>query len=534
MFSNLISRLPAIAAWLHGIAPDAQLTADSRRINAGDIFLAYAGDEADGRRFIADAVKRGAAAVLFDDEDGFGWNEAWDVENMGVSGLRNASGFLASAWYGRPDDGMFTVAVTGTNGKTSCTQWLGNALSQDGVATAVVGTLGAGLFVNGVHDGLTETGYTTPDAVMLQRTLAALRQRGAGALAIEASSIGLEQGRLNGMHVDLALFTNFTRDHLDYHLDMDAYEAAKAMLFDWSGLRHAVINLDDAMGLRLLRRVKANSAKAGPGRSINLVGYSVENQNITAMAGISMLRAADIRSSHAGTTFMLHADFNGQQHSSPVRTQLVGRFNVSNVLGVAATLLCKGLAFATVIDLLEALRAVPGRMQQLGGEEAPLVVIDYAHTPDAIEKTLTVLRDVARQRSGQLWCLFGCGGERDPGKRPLMAIAASAADHVVVTSDNPRGENANAIIEQIVQGFAISNLHAPHGAGHGDVIPQVIEDRAAAILWAVKHAARNDVVLLAGKGHESTQEIHGKKRPFLDADHALLALSARATMGAAK
>lgn len=529
MFSNTTSRLPAIAAWLNSVAPGAQLSSDSRRVAAGDVFLAYPGDAGDGRRFIADAMARGARAVLFEDEDGFAWDESWAVENMGVSGLRAASGFLASAWYQRPDDAMFTVAVTGTNGKTSCTQWLGHALSQDGVATAVVGTLGVGLFVNGAHDGLKETGYTTPDAVMLQRSLADLRTRNAGALAIEASSIGLEQGRMNGMHVDLALFTNFTRDHLDYHPDMAAYEAAKSILFDWSGLRHAVINLDDAMGLRLLRRVKQNAAKAGGARPIDLLGYTVEGDSVAAMPGVSMLRASDIRSSHAGTVFQLCADIGGQVNASQVRTQLVGRFNVSNVLGVAGVLLSKGLAFATVVDLVEALRAVPGRMQQLGGDEAPLVVIDYAHTPDAIEKTLTVLREVASQRNGQLWCLFGCGGERDPGKRPLMALASSAADHVVVTSDNPRGENPAAIIEQIVQGFSIA-----HPATGKQTVPQIIEDRAAAILWAVKHAARSDVVLLAGKGHESTQEINGRKRPFLDADHALLALSARATMGVAK
>lgn len=529
MFSNTTSRVPPIAAWLQTVALGAQLTSDSRQVGAGDVFLAYPGDAGDGRRFIADAIERGAAAVLFEDEDGFAWNAAAGVENMGVSGLRKLSGFLASVWYGRPDDAMFTIAVTGTNGKTSCTQWLGHALSQDGVATAVVGTLGVGLFVNGAHGGLQETGYTTPDAVMLQRTLAGLRERRAGALAIEASSIGLEQGRMNGMHVDLALFTNFTRDHLDYHPDMAAYEAAKSILFDWSGLRHAVINLDDAMGLRLLRRVRQNAVRAGGAHPIGLLGYSVEGDSVAAVPGVSMLRANDIRSSHAGTVFQLHADLGGQQHSSQVRIQLVGRFNVSNVLGVAGALLCKGLAFATVIDLLEALRAVPGRMQQLGGEEAPLVVIDYAHTPDAIEKTLTVLREVAAQRHGQLWCLFGCGGERDPGKRPLMALASSAADHVVVTSDNPRGENAAAIIEQIVQGFSIVNPVTGR-----QTVPQIIEDRAAAILWAVKHAARSDVVLLAGKGHESTQEINGKKRPFLDADHALLALSARATMGVVK
>jgi UDP-N-acetylmuramoyl-L-alanyl-D-glutamate--2,6-diaminopimelate ligase len=535
VFSNTTSRVPAICAWLQdNVGVGAQLSADSRRIGAGDVFLAFQGDSADGRAWIADAVERGAAAVLFEDGDGFLWNDALEVENMGVSGLKSIAGFIAGSWYGRPDDAMFTIAVTGTNGKTSCTQWLGRALSQDGVPTAVVGTLGAGLFVDGEHDGLHETGYTTPDAVMLQRSLAGMAERGAGALAIEASSIGLDQGRLNGMHFDLALFTNFSRDHLDYHLDMNAYEAAKTVLFDWKGLRHAVINLDDPMGPRLIARVIAkNKSRAQP---VNLVGYSIGGA--TAPAGVASVRASEIRSNFAGTVFQLESDFGGAgaaagaaRRTAQVRTRLVGSFNVSNVLGVAGALLCKGIDFATVVDLVEALVAVPGRMQQLGGQEAPLVVIDYAHTPDAIEKTLGVLREVADQRGGRLWCLFGCGGERDPGKRPQMAMAAAAADHVVVTSDNPRGENAAGIIEQIVAGFALPSVTSRAVLQER---PHVIEDRAAAILWAVKHARRNDVVLLAGKGHENTQEILGRKKPFLDADHAQLALSARVTMKGAQ
>jgi UDP-N-acetylmuramoyl-L-alanyl-D-glutamate--2,6-diaminopimelate ligase len=404
---------------------------------------------------------------------------------------------------------MFTIAVTGTNGKTSCSQWLGRALSRQGTPTAVIGTLGAGLFSNGEHDGFNSTGYTTPDAVLLQRTVARLRAAGARALAMEASSIGLHQGRLNGMHFDLALFTNFTRDHLDYHGDMAAYEEAKTVLFNWPGLRHAVINLDDQMGLRLVRHLQTR------GDGVSIIGYTLKGR---AMPGVPALRAAEIRSSHAGTSFELDSDFGSAQ----VKTRLVGEFNVSNVLGIAGALLAKGLAWRNVIDLIESLEAVPGRMQQLGGQDAPLVVIDYAHTPDALEKTLASLRPVAKQRNGRLWCVFGCGGDRDPGKRPQMGAAAAASDHVIVTSDNPRNENAAEIIEQIIKGFKIQNaMQSP---------PQIIEDRAAAILWAIKHAAKSDVLLLAGKGHENYQEIKGRKLPFLDADHAALALAARATM----
>jgi UDP-N-acetylmuramoyl-L-alanyl-D-glutamate--2,6-diaminopimelate ligase len=234
--------------------------------------------------------------------------------------------------------------------------------------------------------------------------------------------------------------------------------------------------------------------------------------------GIATLQASDIRSTASGTAFRLDSIFGAGQ----IKTQLVGNFNVSNVLGVFGVLLAKGHDFKTAADAVETLTAVPGRMQQLGGQDAPLVVIDYAHTPDALEKTLTTLRQVAQQRGGQLWCLFGCGGDRDPGKRPQMGRVAQAADHIIVTSDNPRSEEPAAILEQIVQGIDVARLAK-------DSL-QVIEDRASAILWAVRHAGKNDVVLLAGKGHEPYQEIKGRKLPFLDADHAALALAARATM----
>lgn len=497
-------QLTNILGRMRAIAPAAQLSSDSRRIAAGDIFFAYPGDAADGRAYIAHAIAQGAQAVVYDADD-FTWDAAWAVPQLAVSGLKNIAGEIASAYYGEPDRDMFTVAVTGTNGKTSCTQWLGNALSRLGDPTAVIGTLGIGVFKRGDHDEFIATGYTTPDAVLLQRKLAKLRDAGAKALAIEASSIGLDQKRLTGMHFDVALFTNLTRDHLDYHGDMAAYEAAKTILFDWPGLRHAVVNLDDPMGLRLVQHLQSR------GPQVAITGYTLED---SAPQGVAILRA-DIRTSHAGTTFHLDTPFGAM----PVTTQLVGQFNVSNVLGIIGVLLAKGIALRAAIDAVELLTAVPGRMQQLGGHDAPLVVIDYAHTPDALEKTLASLRKVAQQRSGQLWCVFGCGGDRDPGKRPQMGAIAEAADHVVVTSDNPRSEEPGAIIAQVVAGMT----RAP--TDH-----MMVEDRAAAILWAIKHAGKHDVVLLAGKGHETYQEIKGRKLPFLDADHAALALAARATM----
>jgi UDP-N-acetylmuramoyl-L-alanyl-D-glutamate--2,6-diaminopimelate ligase len=497
-----------VTDWLRAHAPEAQLSSDSRSIRPGDVFFAFPGDAADGRRFIANAVEAGAKAVVFEDE-GHSWNEALALPHLAVRGLKTMSGPIANAWYGRPDAGMFSVAVTGTNGKTSCSQWLARALSQLGQKAAVIGTLGTALYQQGDHAGFSETGYTTPDAIVLQRRLAELRDKGATALAIEASSIGIMQGRMEGMHVDVALFTNLTRDHLDYHGDMEAYEAAKRRLFDWPGLRAAVINLDDEAGMRLVQYMKTSHPQ------VNLIGFTVTGRQVD---GISLLSAADIRTSHGGTTFRLEGNFGSGQ----IKTKLVGNFNVSNVLTVFGALMAKQADFKLAVDAIESLTAVPGRMQQLGGQEAPLIVIDYAHTPDALEKTLLTLRQVAQQRSGKLWCLFGCGGDRDPGKRPQMGKVSQLADHIVATSDNPRSEEPSKILDQIVQGIA--------GEKRGAEALQVIEDRATAILWTVRHAAKSDVVLLAGKGHEPYQEIKGKKLPFLDADHAALALAARATM----
>ncbi|NMM37144.1 MAG: UDP-N-acetylmuramoyl-L-alanyl-D-glutamate--2,6-diaminopimelate ligase [Glaciimonas sp.] len=494
-----------ILFWLRQqIAPAAQLHSDSRSVIKGDVFFAYPGDAVDGRQFIEQAIQNGASAVVYESA-AWDWNPAWLLPHLAVTDLKKTAGEIASAYYNKPDAAMFTVAVTGTNGKTSCAQWLANSLSRLGEPTAVIGTLGVGIYQRGTCDSSDMTGYTTPDAVMLQRRLAQLRDAGAQAMAIEASSIGLEQGRLQGMHFDAALFTNLTRDHLDYHGDMAAYESAKTALFDWVGLRHAIVNLDDPMGLRLAQRLQ--------GRALtSLIGYTVSG---AVLEGISTLSAFNIRTSHVGTVFQVESPFG----SGPIRTQMVGLFNVSNILGVLGVLLAKGTAWRSAVQAVEMLIAVPGRMQQLGGNDAPLVIIDYAHTPDALEKTLLTLRQVTQQRHGQLWCLFGCGGDRDPGKRAQMGAVSAQADQVVVTSDNPRSENPAAIIQQIIAGLAAEKT-----------MHQVTEDRAAAILWVVKRAAKNDVVLLAGKGHEAYQEVMGKKLAFSDADHAALALAARATM----
>jgi UDP-N-acetylmuramoyl-L-alanyl-D-glutamate--2,6-diaminopimelate ligase len=502
-----------IKAWLTKAAPTGQLASDSRRIQPGDVFFAYPGAGADGRSFIAAAIEQGAAAVLFDDTPDFAWNPAWTVPHLAVANLRQQAGPLAHAFYAMPDAAMFSVGLTGTNGKTSCALWLAQALARVGVPTAVIGTLGVGLFAarSSASDAVAAfdvTGYTTPDAVLLARTLAGMRAAGAEALAIEVSSIGLDQQRVAGMHFDVALLTNLTRDHLDYHGDLARYEQAKNRLFDWPGLKCAVLNLDDAMGLRLAARLA--------GKPVTLIGYTLaDGASVPAIAGLTVLRASGVRSRLRGTDFHVECSYG----SALVKTGLVGHFNISNALGVLAVLLVKGIPWRAAIEAIEALTPAPGRMQQVGGQDAPMVVIDYAHTPDALAKTLATLRQVAQERGGRLWCVFGCGGDRDPGKRAQMGAIAQMADQVLVTSDNPRSEDPHRIIEQIVAGMDKPGAQV-----------LTVEDRASAILSAIKHAAKLDVILLAGKGHEAYQEIKGKKLPFSDADHAALALAARATM----
>ena len=500
-----------IVQWIAAAAPGGRLVSDSRRVQAGDVFFAYPGDAQDGRRYIQAAIDAGAAAIVYDGQD-FTWTDAIATPHLAVAGLKAVAGPIAHAVLGQPDRAMFTVAVTGTNGKTSCALWTAQALARLGETAGVIGTLGVGVIA---PKAKTEaqfdvTGYTTPDAVLLAQTLAELNGKGVTALAIEASSIGLVQERTAGMHVDVAIFTNLTRDHLDFHGDMASYEAAKVKLFAWPGLQHAVVNLDDAAGQRLVAHLRTNFP------ALTVTGYTLDAQAIVP-DGVAVLRASGMRSKNAGTECQVETPVG----NATIRSRLVGNYNVSNTLAVLGALLARGTALKSAVEAIESLAPAPGRMQQMGGQDAPMVVIDYAHTPDALEKTLDALRQVATDRGGQLWCVFGCGGDRDPGKRPQMGRIAQGADQVLVTSDNPRSEDPAAIIAQIVAG-----MDANHPASR----LQTVEDRASAILLAVKQAGKQDVILLAGKGHEPYQEIKGRKMPFSDTDHASLALTARLTM----
>jgi UDP-N-acetylmuramoyl-L-alanyl-D-glutamate--2,6-diaminopimelate ligase len=494
-------------SWLHARAqPGAHLHADTRSLAAGDVFLAYAVDGADNRPFIDGAIERGAAAVLYQPENFTGAVEPSLA--LAVPALNELAGSIASGWYGDPSDAMRVVGVTGTNGKTSCSQWIAAALNGLGTRCAIIGTLGTGMPGHLVH-----TGFTTPDAPQLQRSLAQLRDAGVQAVAMEVSSHALHQGRVNGTAFDIAVFTNLTQDHLDYHGTFAAYEAAKAHLFAWPELSCAVINYDDEAGRRLLASTR------GHARTIAYaLGARTEAPDAAAPQADAWLHAANVRATATGTAFHLSTSDWGD---AEVEVQTLGAFNVSNLLGVLGALLAADVPFDAALAELTKLQPVNGRMQRLGGRlqnDEPLVVIDYAHTPDALEKTLEALRPMAVARDGELICMFGCGGDRDATKRPLMgAIAEKLADGVVVTSDNPRSEDPQKILDQIAAGMKDASK------------ARRIEDRASAILQAIRGAAREDVIVLAGKGHEATQEIMGKKRAFSDQDHARLALAARAT-----
>jgi UDP-N-acetylmuramoyl-L-alanyl-D-glutamate--2,6-diaminopimelate ligase len=502
-----------VLAWLrqHAGAAANDLQPDSRRIRRGDVFIALPGRVHDGRRYIAAAVERGAAAVLAEAE---GWSGGdVGVPLCAVPGLAALLGPLAARWYGAPSEGVFSVGVTGTNGKTSVSQWIAQALAAAGRRCAVIGTVGSGF----PGEPLAAAARTTPDAVALQRELRRLVDAGAQALAMEVTSIGLDQGRVDGMKYDVAVFTNLTRDHLDYHGTMAAYEEAKARLFDWPTLTHAVVNLDDEAGLRLVRRLQPR-VRAG---ALHLTGYTQHDaQHDAPGSGLSeCLAARRPRTTAQGLEYELGI---GAQ-IVPVTLPLVGSFNVANSLAVAGALRAAGVPVSALPALLGALRAPPGRMQQLGGRSAanePLAVVDYAHTPDALEQALAALRPLAQARGGRLWAVFGAGGDRDPGKRALMgAAAARGAERIVITSDNPRSEDPLLIVRAVALGVP------PPSAAHCELVV----DRAAAIAHALAAADARDVVLIAGKGHEDYQEINGRKAHFSDVEQAEAALARRRT-----
>jgi UDP-N-acetylmuramyl-tripeptide synthetase len=466
------------------------ITSDSRRVKPGSLFLAYPGTHSDGRDYIPQAIQAGAVGVVWENQ-GFTWHADWQVGNIGVNGLRAQVGQIAAEYYQHPSSQLTMIGVTGTNGKTSVSQWLAQCLTLLGQKAAVLGTIGNG-FVDAKSGGLAEAANTTPDAILLQGMLADFVQQQAKAAVMEVSSHGLEQGRVNGVAFKVAILTNLTRDHLDYHQTMEAYAAAKQKLFDWPSLNMAVLNADDAFGQTIASSLRQQAK--------SFMTYGLAHGDVCG---------SDLQLHQQGLTMQVTTP----QGSATLNAPVLGRFNAYNVLAVLASLLALEVSLTDAVTVIGQIKPVQGRMQQFGGHELPLVVIDYAHTPDALENVLMTLKE---QKPAKLICVFGCGGDRDAGKRPLMGtIASKLADTVIVTSDNPRNEDPALIIKEVIGGIKTAYLVEP--------------DRAVAISQAIQTAQKGDIVLVAGKGHEDYQEVAGVKYPFSDALIAQAALVSYAT-----
>ncbi|GAB3475591.1 UDP-N-acetylmuramoyl-L-alanyl-D-glutamate--2,6-diaminopimelate ligase [Azotobacter salinestris] len=462
-----------------------ELTLDSRQVRPGDLFLAVPGEQQDGRSHIADALARGAAAVAYEAE-GATMFAGSGMPLVPIRGLAKQLSAIAGRFYGEPSRALCLIGVTGTNGKTSVSQLLAQALDMFEERCGIIGTLG-----NGFHGALQSGRHTTPDPISVQATLANLKQAGARAVSMEVSSHALAQSRVSALDFDMAVFTNLSRDHLDYHGTMDAYAAAKARLFAWPGLRCRVLNLDDAFGRRLAEETHAS----------RVIGYSLENRS-------AQLHCRQVHFDEQG----VRAEVVTSQGEGLLHSPLLGRFNLSNLLAVIGALLGLDYALDEILHVMPQLQAPAGRMQRLGGGSRPLVVVDYAHTPDALEKVLEALRPHVR---GRLLCLFGCGGDRDRGKRPLMAaVTERLADAVLVTDDNPRTESPEQIFADIHSGIS-----APEKVAY-------MHGRGQAIARLIAGAEVGDVLLLAGKGHEDYQEINGVRQSFSDIEEATKALHA--------
>lgn len=510
------------------------LQCDSRKVRPGDAFVAWPGFATDGRQYAPAALRAGAVACVVE-ADGLDaavaqglWageslraepaNHAHGLPVACMAQLKSETGKLAAAFYGHPSRQLKVVAVTGTNGKTSLTWWLAQALAALNKPCGVMGTLGVGMPGMGstAVSGLTATGLTTPDPVLCQSTLRDWVDQGVWGCAVEASSIGIAEHRLDGTELAVAVFTNFTQDHLDYHGDMTTYWRAKRALFETAGLRAAVVNVDDAHGIELAAELSGRSTA---------VGMDVWTTSLSGHSGARLV-AANLRPTSGGMCFSVVESFGLGQAQADIAVPFVGDYNAANLLGVLASLRALGVSLTDAARACTALTAVPGRMAAVNGDAAlvspsgadslPLVLVDYAHTPDALDKALAALRPVATLRGGYLHCVVGCGGDRDATKRPMMAASAEAgADRVCLTSDNPRSEDPRTILDQMAAGLLNS-------AG------VLIEpDRALAIAATLRSASARDVVLIAGKGHETTQDVRGTKHPFSDHAHALNALRNR-------
>lgn len=479
--SNLLQEISGLPA--QADVQISRLILDSRQIQRGDTFIAVKGTQSDGRQYIADVIARGAAAVLVEkDADYAEVKFQGETPVIPVKELKARLGEIAAAFYGYPARHMKVFGVTGTNGKTSTTHFIAQALQHFHLRCGVMGTLG-----NGLYGNLGAPGLTTPDPVTLHATLKEFINQGAKACAMEVSSHSIDQGRVNGIAFDAGIFTNLTQDHLDYHGTMDAYAAVKKHFLADFSIRHLIVNVDDAYGCAW---VDAWQQKP------SVIAYGLKRHSLPA--SIPQIYADDIQLSLAG----MRANIITPWGSGELLLPLIGQFNLSNALAVLAVLCLQEISFTDALGALSVLKPVPGRMEILGGDDHPLIAVDYSHTPDALEKALQALR---LHTNGKLICVFGCGGNRDAAKRPLMAkIAEQLADQVIVTSDNPRHEDPAEIVRQITTGFQRKDR-------------VVIElDRSKAIEKSIQCATANDCILIAGKGAERYQQIGDQKYPFDD------------------
>lgn len=461
--------------------PISGLCLDSRQAKEGDLFLAFTGVQHDGRQFMKMAAACGVAAIV---AEATNFDAAWlagihNIPCVLVPNLQAHLGEIAARFYDHPSRKLHMIGVTGTNGKTSVTHYIAEVLNLlQPQNCAVIGTVGYG-----IPPDLKDHGYTTPDALNLQKILAEFAAVKVKTVAMEVSSHALAQSRVGSIDYTMAIFTNLTRDHLDYHQTMANYGAAKQKLFTDFNVQHAIINIDDSFGQLLMTRLKETT---------QAISYAVNNLD-------AAVTATAVNFDRTGITALLHTPW-GQAELS---CRLLGRFNLHNILAVIAALGVMGIPLTTIVALIKQIHGVRGRMQTFSFPQQPLVVVDYAHTPDALAKALGTLRELT---PGKLWCVFGCGGDRDPGKRPLMGkIAEQFADEIIITDDNPRHEQPAAIVADILQGMLASSK------------TRVVEhDRRLAIQYAMQHAALDDVILIAGKGHEAYQQIGDVKISFDD------------------
>ena len=479
------------------------MSLDSRQIEKDFLFVACQGTQQHGLAYAQDAVNAGAAAIIYEKSltrqaeisDYLNHLQSADIPLIEVDELNVKVGFIADRFYARPSQSLKVTGITGTNGKTSCSHYLAGLLSNTN-KTAVMGTLG-----NGLYGNLQITNNTTADAITVHHFMADMQRQEVSDVVMEVSSHGLDQGRVNGVHFDTAIFTNLSRDHLDYHQDMTHYAESKQKLFSMPGLRYAVINADDEFGRQILETLPD---------TVQSVAYSLSDaMNADAsvlrnsLMHLGCVQGSDLQFTEAGLSMQISSPWG----DTVVKSTLYGRFNAENILAVLACSLVNGMRLSDAVEGIEKLTAVAGRMQRIAANKnQPIVIVDYAHTPDALEQLLTSVRTHCKKR---LWCVFGCGGDRDTGKRPLMGTVADLhADEVVLTDDNPRSEASNNIIQQIAEG--IKRIQ------HLTIEP----DRSAAIKYAITNASAGDVVVIAGKGHENYQILGDRRLSFSDIETA--------------